>query len=183
MQYPLCPERVRWLFTTDEWTEFVAVASSYIEGWPVARALRNLISVMFTKNSAYRELFLMFVDKLVLYIARMNEYLSGAWPNAFRIPDEVVNNMDDEKASYKIPTYTVRGTSLVALLNTIVLDDRFEPKDSLNVLWKAESRCAADIAMLRAQNDIFTDVFLDYGVPRKYAPTGKRWDSIIGHYR
>lgn len=98
-------------------------------------------------------------------MGRMNEYLSGAWPCSCRVPDEVINNLPEERVSYDIPTYAIKASFLVAFLNTIMTKAPFQRKNSLKVLWTAESRCAADMGLFRGLLDVYQEILDEYAVP------------------
>lgn len=74
---------------------------------------------MFAKNNAYSELYKMCLSAFIEIIARINEYLRGAWTSPWRIPDDVIDRYTDEEAAFEIRQFTIKATSLVAFLNCL----------------------------------------------------------------
>lgn len=182
-RYPECEPRVRWLLASDVWTDYEGQGSSYIDGWPVGEAIRRLIGAKFYRNSSYIELYNVYVDKFILFLARMNEYLAQSWACSWRIPDRNINEIPPEDFAYEIRTYTIKASSLVAFLNSVSTSERFRRKMELRSQWIAESRAAADIAIFKANLTIFNDILIEYEVPPKYSPAGNRVDEILGKMR
>lgn len=146
--------------------------------WVIYEAIEGFVYAWARKNNTLSEAMIMYLDNLLRYSIRMNEYLRFNFHAGLRLPENIINRLIGEEKVRQCLQIPIKSKSILAFAKSVGNLLPYERRIPLLQQLKVESKIVQEMCYLRAMFNIIRDETLRYGVNAEYG-RNKIWGMCV----
>lgn len=167
-------ERPVYAVTCSSFDQLTDDENGYRQRWTIYHEIEQFTLAWGRHNSTLAEAMMMYMNNLLRYVVRMNEYLSNNFYTGLRLPNDLINRLVGDEKLRECLRVPIKSKSILAFAKSIGHNSPYERRVPILQQLKVESKIVEDMSLLRSKLEHIRAETIRYGVGDEYG-RGRLW--------